>query len=218
MNELVRPLLFSILISTLATATVALAGIPLAHLLARRRFRGRELLEVVITLPLVLPPTVVGYLLIVLFGVRGLVGRLFHFTIVFRWYGAVVAAAVVALPLLVLPAKAAFASIDPDLADVARLAGAGRWRTFWYVSLPLASRGILAGLMLAFARSLGEFGATVMVLGDFSSMRTLPISIYDASQSGGLDSPAARASVAVLTGLSILVVLIYNRIPANRGM
>jgi molybdate transport system permease protein len=217
MNDLWPALGRSLEYASLATLLVAVVGIPAAYFLARRRFWGKSLVEAVLTLPLVLPPTVVGYFLLVIFGRRGWIGGLLGFSIAFQWYGAVLAAAVVAFPLLVLPAKSAFASIDPEMQDMARLMGAGPLRTFWRIALPLASRGIATGLLLALARALGEFGATVMVLGDFSPTRTLPISIYDAANFGGIDSAQARIAVGLLTGLSMVIVLIHNRSPASRG-
>jgi molybdate transport system permease protein len=175
--------------------------------------------EAVLIVPLVLPPTVVGYALIVLLGRRGWIGGWIarHFsgyTVLFRPEGGVIAALVVALPLLYLPAKAGFISIERDLEDVAKLIGAGRWRTFWQVSLPLAGRQIAAGLLLAFARALGEFGATLMVLGDLSGRRTLPIVIYDATAGG--DESQALGAVIVLSLVSLAVVLIFNRTVENR--
>jgi molybdate transport system permease protein len=126
----------------------------------------------------------------------------------------VIAALVVALPLLYLPAKAAFVSVDRELEDVARLLGAGKWRTFWQISLPLAKRQIAAGLFLAFARALGEFGATLMVLGDLSGHRTLPIVIYDAT--AGSDYGQAIPAVLTLSAVSLVVVLVFNRLPLSR--
>jgi molybdate transport system permease protein len=211
--------LFSLEIASSATALAALIAIPLAYVLCRRQFVGKSLLEALLTIPLVLPPTVVGYALIVLLGRRGILGAFIArwtsgYTILFRPEGAIVAALVVAFPLLYLPAKAGFASIDRELEDVARLLGAGRWRTFWQVSLPMAQRQIAAGLLLAFARALGEFGATMMVLGDIPGRRTLPIVIYDAT--AGQDDAQAWPAVLALAALSFLVVLIYNRLPLSR--
>ena len=171
------------------------------------------------TVPLVLPPTVVGYALIVLMGRRGWIGTLLAkffsgYTVLFRPEGAILAAWLVAMPLLYLPAKAAFASVDRDLQDVAKLLGAGRWRTFWQISLPLARRPVAAGLLLAFARALGEFGATIMVLGDLPGRRTLPIVIFDATN--GEDYGQAFPAVLALCAVSLAVVLIYNRLPLSR--
>lgn len=212
------PLWLSLQIALAATALVAAVGIPLAFLLARRRFPGKGLVEALITVPLVLPPTVVGYLIIVALGSQGVVGRwlkqAFDYSILFRFEGAVLAAAVVALPLLYMPAKAAFASVDAELEDIAVLMGAGRLRLFWHVALPLARRGIASGLLLAFARALGEFGATVMVFGWQPDAETLPIVVYNRYLEG--DLAAAGAAVAVLAGLSLLLILAYNRAIAGR--
>jgi molybdate transport system permease protein len=211
--------LFSLEIAALATLAAALVAIPLAYFLGRRRFAGRSLLEALLTVPLVLPPTVVGYGLIVLMGRRGWIGSMIArhldgYTILFRPEGAVLAALVVALPLLYLPAKAAFAAVDRDLEDEAKLLGAGLWRTFWQVSLPLARRPIAAGLLLAFARALGEFGATMMVLGDLVGRRTLSILIYDATN--GQDYREAAPAVLALSAASFVVVIVYNRLPVSR--
>jgi len=129
--------------------------------------------------------------------------------VLFNWHGAVVASTVVALPLLYLPARAAFAGIERELEEVARMMGAGRLSVFWHVSLPLARRGIASGLLLAFARALGEFGATVMVMGDLPGRQTLPIAIYNDYISG--DLRAAAPAVAALTVVSLAVIVLYNR-------
>jgi molybdate transport system permease protein len=213
MSDVWPPLLLSLRIALIATALTAAAGVPLALAMSRVRFAGKSLVDALITAPLVLPPTVVGYLLIVLLGARGWIGqwlnRAFGYSIVFRVEGAVLAAAVVALPMLYMPAKAAFAGVDRELEEVARLFGAGRLRTFWHVSLPLARRGVASGLILAFARALGEFGATLMVFGWQPNRITLPISIYADYEQGEL----AHAMVAViaLTLISITMMLAYNR-------
>lgn len=213
MSGIGQPLWLSVQIALAATALTALLGIPLAFLLARRSFPGKSLVEALITLPLVLPPTVVGYLIILALGSRGWPGRwlkeAFGYSVLFRFEGAVLAAAVVALPLLYMPAKAAFASVDPELADIAVLMGAGRLRLFWHVALPLARRGIASGLLLAFARALGEFGATVMVFGWRPGGETLPIAVYNHYVAGEL--AAAGAAVAAVSGLSLVLILAYNR-------
>jgi molybdate transport system permease protein len=210
---------FSLQIAAIATLLAAVIAVPLAWALARRRSLAKSVLEAIIIVPLVLPPTVVGYGLIVLMGRRGWIGSILarHFdgyTILFRPEGAIIAALVVALPLLYLPAKAAFISVERELEDVARLLGAGRWRLFWQVSLPLARRQIAAGLLLAFARALGEFGATLMVLGDLPGRRTLPIVIFDST--AGQDYSQAIPAVLALSAVSLIVVLIFNRLPFTR--
>jgi molybdate transport system permease protein len=211
--------LFSLEVATGATILAAALAIPLAYVLARRRFTGKSVFEAFLTVPLVLPPTVIGYGLIVLLGKHGWIGgtiaRWFGgYTILFRPEGAVIAALVVAIPLLYLPARAAFASVERELEEVAKLLGASRWLIFWHVNLPLARKQIAAGLLLAFARALGEFGATVMVLGDLAGRRTLSISIFDAT--AGQDYGQALPAVLALSAVSLLVVFIYNRLPLTR--
>jgi molybdate transport system permease protein len=216
MSDLWQPLGFSIFIATTATLLVSVVGIALAYFSANNRFFGKSVVEAVLTLPLVLPPTVVGYYLLALFGGDGTIGpglaRWFHgYSILFRPEAGVLAAAVVSLPLLYLPAKAAFAGIDPDMQDIARLMGANPLQVFWHVSLPLARRGIASGLLMAFARAIGEFGATTMVMGNLPGRQTLPIFIYMESASG--DMKNAASAVWVLSVLSLLIILLYNRSP-----
>ena len=205
----------SVQVAVAATALNALVGIPIAYLLARRRFWGKGLVDLVVTLPLVLPPTVVGYYLIVLLGRRGLLGAplydLTGFTVAFTWYAAVIAATVMALPLLVRTARAAIESVDRDLERAAYTLGRSEWRTALEVTLPLARNGILAGLVLAFARALGEFGATLMLAGNIPGRTaTVPLSIYTAVQTG--ESTEALGLVALLTLLSCLVLVVAGRL------
>lgn len=182
MNELLPALVLSLKVATCALCLIAATAVPLAFAMCRRRGWLRATTDAFLTVPLVLPPTVVGYLLIVLLGRNGWAGHLLHewfgYTVMFHWHGAVLAAAVVAFPLIYLTARSAFASVDRELEDIARLHGAHGLSLFWHVSLPLARRGIVAGAMLAFARALGEFGATIMVMGDIAKYRTLPLLIY----------------------------------------
>jgi len=218
MTDVLPPLWLSLQIACWATALTAAVAIPLAHVMARRPFPGKSLLEALITLPLVLPPTVVGYLIIVLLGRQGLLGHYladwFDYSILFRIEGAVLASAIVALPLLYMPARAAFASIDRELEDIARLFGATRLELFWHVSLPLARRGIGSGVILAFARALGEFGATMMVFGNLAGARTLPISVYQDWESG--NAAHATSAVLALAALSFTLILAYNRSSAGK--
>jgi molybdate transport system permease protein len=208
----------SLQVAVAATALNALVGIPIAFVLARRRFWGRSLLDLLVTLPLVLPPTVVGYYLIVLLGRRGVLGaplyELSGFTVAFTWYAAVIAATVMALPLLVRTVRAAIESVDRDLERAAYTLGRSELRTAIEVTLPLARNGILAGLVLAFARALGEFGATLMLAGNIPGRTaTVPLSIYTAVQTG--ESAEALGLVAALTLLSCLVLVIANRLGAR---
>jgi molybdate transport system permease protein len=214
MNQLWQPLGFSLLIAGTATLLVGIVGVTLAYLSTGHHFRGQSLLEALLTLPLVLPPTVVGYFLIILFGGHGIMQWIIPgFSIMFRPIGGVLAAAVVSLPLLYLPAKAAFNAVDPDLEATARLMGANAFQVFWHISLPLALPGIAAGLLLAFARGIGEFGATTMVMGSSEDRQTLPIFIFNQSTSGDLHQ--AAGAVWLLSVLSLVIILIYNRSPLS---
>ncbi len=208
----------SLQVAVSATALNALIGIPIAYVLARRRFWGRNLVDLLVTLPLILPPTVVGYYLIVLLGRRGLLGApLYHatgFTITFTWYAAVIAATVMALPLLVRTARAAIESVDRDLERAAYTLGHSELRTAFEVTLPLARNGILAGLVLSFARALGEFGATLMLAGNIPGRTTtVPLSIYTAMQTG--EDAEAFVLVVALTALSCVVLIATNRLVAR---
>jgi molybdate transport system permease protein len=211
-------ILLSIRVAVLATVLNAVIGIPLAYLLARRRFPGKTLVDLLVTLPLVLPPTVTGFYLIVLLGRRGWLGGPLYaatgWSIAFTWWAAVVAATVMALPLLVRTARAAIESVDRDLERAAHTLGRSEWRTALEVTLPLARNGIVAGLVLAFARALGEFGATLMLAGNIPGRTsTVPLAIYTAVQTG--ESGEALALVAILTALSCVVLVIAGRLGAR---
>jgi molybdate transport system permease protein len=180
-------------------------GMALAWLLARKSFWGKTLLETAINLPLVMPPVVTGYLLLVVLGRRGWLGsRLeawFGLEFVFDWKGAAVASAVMAFPLLVRPMRLAFVAIDPRLEIASRTLGAGRLATLWRITLPLARPGIIAGCVLSFARSLGEFGATMMIAGSIpGETRTIPLHIYML-----LESPGGMEQAHTLVVVSILI-------------
>lgn len=216
--ELASAVWLSIKVAAVATALNATLGIPLAYLLARRRFWGRGAVDLLVTLPLVLPPTVTGYYLIVLLGRRGVLGaplyRATGWTIAFTWYAAVVAATVMALPLLVRTARAAIETVDRDLERAAYTLGRSELRTVLEVTLPLARNGILAGLVLAFARALGEFGATLMLAGNIpGKTATVPLAIYTAVQIG--EGGEALVLVAVLTAISCAVLVIASRLGAR---
>ncbi len=215
MSELWPALSLSLRIAASATLIAALAGVPLAFFLARHRFVGRSLIEALILMPMVLPPTVVGYVLLTAFGAHGwLAPFLGGYSIMFRFEAAVLAAAVVAAPLLYLPAKAGFSSVEPELEDITRLMGANRLQLFWHVSLPLARRGLASGVVLGFARALGEFGATMMVFGWQPGRITLPISIYADYEQGNL--PHATAAVVALSALSLGLIMLYNASSTRR--
>jgi molybdate transport system permease protein len=174
----------SIKVTAAATAGLFVVGLGLALVLARYRFPGRTLVETLVNLPLVLPPTVIGYYLLLALGRGGPLSGWFGVEMLFTWPGAAVASGVVGLPLMVQTARAAIANIDRNLENAARTLGSSEWEVLRRVTLPLARRGILAGLILGSARALGEFGATLMVAGNIPGQtQTLPLAIYDAVQS-----------------------------------
>jgi molybdate transport system permease protein len=202
-------------VAALATLTAVLAGVALAFLMARRRFWGREWLDAVCTLPLVLPPTVLGYYLIVVWGRNGWLGHWLQETwgisLMFTWQGAVLASTLVSFPLVFKSARAAFEEVDRSLEDVARTLGLSEGAVFRRVSLPLALRGILAGTMLAFARAMGEFGATLMVAGNLpGKTQTLSLAIYSAVQAG--NDALALTLVLLTSGACILILAASGKI------
>jgi len=210
-----QALRLSLLVVSIATAVIALAGTAFAFLLAKRDFRGKEIVDAILTLPMVLPPTVTGYYLIVLLGRRGLLGQpvyaLTGWTVMFTWIAAVIASTVVALPLMVRSARAAIESVDPQYEIMSYTLGKSESETFFRITLPLARRGILAGIVLSFARAFGEFGATLMLAGNIpGKTQTMPLAIYEAVVSG--EDVQARWLALILTGISITVVYITNRL------
>jgi molybdate transport system permease protein len=205
----------SIRVAVFATAINALIGVPLAWVLARHRFRGRGLVDLLVTLPLVLPPTVTGYYLIVLLGRRGWLGAPLYavtgWSIAFTWYAAIVAATIMAMPLMVRTARAAIESVNVDYEKAAYTLGRSEWSAALEVTLPLARKGLLAGLVLAFARALGEFGATLMLAGNIpGKTQTLPLAIYTAVQTG--ETGESFGLVLMLTALSCLVLIASSRL------
>ena len=218
--ETLSALGLSIRVAVIATVINAIVGIPLAYALARRRFPGHALVDLLVTLPLVLPPTVTGYYLIVLLGRRGWLGAPLYeatgWTVAFTWYAAVIAATIMALPLLVRTARAAIESIDRELERAAYTLGRTEWQTVLEVTLPLARRGLLAGLVLAFARALGEFGATLMFAGNLTGRtQTLPLAVYTALES---DVRAAQALAVILVVIALAIIIFLRpRHGRNRG-
>jgi molybdate transport system permease protein len=208
------PLWLSLRVAGIATAISLAIGIFLAYVLANRSFRGRDLLDAAVTLPLTLPPTVLGYYLLVAIGQRSPVGQiyqwLFHSPLVFTWQAAVVASTVHAIPLLVRTVRAALLSVDHNLERAARTLGASEWRLFWRITLPLTRRSIVAATVLAFARSLGDFGTTLMIAGDIPGRtQTASIAIFDAVESG--DTMTARVLVLLISAFTIGIVWLANR-------
>ncbi|MBC7880711.1 MAG: molybdate ABC transporter permease subunit [Anaerolineae bacterium] len=198
----------SLIVASSATLIVAFVGTAFGYLLARYRFWGKDILDTLLALPLVLPPTVVGYYLLGLLGKQGL-----H--LLFTPQAAIVAASIMALPLMVRTSRAAIESVDPSYEQAAYTLGKSRFRTFLQVTLPLAWKGLMAGVVLSFARALGEFGATLMVAGNIpGKTQTMPLAIYEATQSG--EEMLAFLLVAVLTTTAFGFLLITNRLTQSR--
>jgi len=213
------PLWLSLRVAALSTVIAFFGGLALAYVLANRQFRWKEVIDAAVTLPLVLPPTVLGYYLLVVLGRQSPLGKLFEgifgSPLVFTWKAAVVAALFHAGPLLIKSSRAALESVDRSYERAARNLGATEWRVFWLVSLPLAWRSILAAVVLAFARALGDFGITIMIAGNIPGRtQTVAVAIYDAVESG--NGMLARTLVLVISVVALLVLSIANRLGARR--
>ena len=209
-QEVLVPLLLTLKVAGWATLLAAVAGVAIAFALARLRFPGREVLDAMMTLPMVMPPTVLGYYLLVLVGRRGIIGEWLYeklgISLIFTWQGAVMAAAVVALPLVYKASRAAFEGVEHQYEQAARVLGKSEFEVFIRVTLPLAWRGILAGAMLSFARAMGEFGATLMVAGSLPGRtQTLSIAVYEAVQAGKDDVANFLVVVTSIVCISILL-------------
>ena len=221
MASFLSSLKISLWVATSSTLLVAVFGMALAFILARCDFRGKNIIDAVVTIPMVLPPTVVGYCLGVLLGREGIIGaplyRLTGWSFIFTWQGAVIAAFIVSLPLMVRVARSAFESVDEDLIRISYSLGKSKWETFVHVILPLARGGIMAGVLLAFARGLGEFGATMMIAGNIpGKTSTLSLSLYSAFQAG--DDARAGQLTWVLTGISVFVIYLSGKLSRGRWM
>jgi len=210
----VTPLLLSLKVALCATLCATVLGVGVAYWLSRRQSAWRDLMDAALTLPMVLPPTVIGYYLLVLFGRRGWLGPFLAdlgIALVFTWQGAVIAATVVAFPLVLKGARAAFQMVDTQYQDAARVLGVGEVAIFFRVTVPLAARGIMAGVLLAFARALGEFGATLMIAGSIpGKTQTLSIAIYEAVQAG--DENTAMLLVTITSITCVLVLWVSSRL------
>jgi len=206
------PLLLTLKVASLATLFSFLTGVALAKFMAQSRFPGKEWLDAILTLPLVLPPTVLGYYLIVLLGRKGWLGQFlwesFGISLMFTWQGAVIASAVVSFPLIFKSARASFEAVDHNLEKAARTLGSSEIGVFLRVSLPLAWRGMLAGAMLAFARATGEFGATLMIAGNLpGKTQTLSLAVYDAVQAG---KDNLATTLVLITSIVCVLVLVSS--------
>ncbi|MEB2490198.1 molybdate ABC transporter permease subunit [Peribacillus frigoritolerans] len=208
------PVRLSIQVAGLAGILVFILGIFLARMMAKKQFRGRVLLETAFLLPLVLPPSVIGFLLIVIFGKNGLPGqfieRVFDQPLMFTWWAAVIASTVVAFPLMYQSAKTGFEGIDEEIENAARVDGAGEWRLFLFVTLPLAVKSIVTGTILSSARALGEFGATLMFAGNIPGQtQTIPTAIYIAMDSGNMTLAWLWVAVIIVISFIMLFIVTY---------
>lgn len=214
------PLWLSLKVAAIATALSLAVGLWIAYLMVNRDIRGKEVLDAAVTLPLVLPPTVLGYYLLVLLGRESPLGRVYEWIfgspLVFTWQAAVLAAMFHAIPLLVISARAALESVDRTYERAARNLGASNWRVFWRITLPLARRSILAATVLAFARTLGDFGITIMIAGNIPGRtQTLAVAIYDAVEAG--NGKLARTLVVIISVVAVAVLSIANRLVSRQA-
>ena len=219
MSAIVVPLVLTLKVAVCATAIAAVLGVAIGYAVARTRVPGRETLDAVLILPLVLPPTVLGYYLLVAVGRGSALGRWLEdslgVSLIFTWQGAAVAASVVAFPLVFKSARAAFETVDPTLEKAGRSLGYDRWTVFARITLPLAWRGVLAGAMLAFARAMGEFGATLMVAGNIPGRtQTVSIAIYEAVNAG---DDALAATLVAIVSVTCVALLVAAASLARRG-
>lgn len=213
-------LILSLKVAGWAVVINLVLGVATGYLLARKRFWGRELLDTILTLPMVMPPTVLGYYLLVLLGRNGWIGSWLQnslgVNLIFTWQGAVIAAVIVTFPLVFKPARAAFEGVDQQFEQTARVLGISELAIFFRVTLPLAWRGILAGILLAFARALGEFGATLMVAGSIpGKTQTLSVAIYEAVQAG--QDSIANTMVIIISTACVIILLAAKRLTTNKA-
>jgi molybdate transport system permease protein len=210
LQEFLSPIWLSLKIATIASVIVIFAGTFVGRFMARTTFKGKAIMETILMLPMVLPPTVIGFFLIVIFGKNSLVGQaiewIFNQPIIFTWYAAVIASAVVAFPLMYQSAKGGFQGIDLSIEEAARVDGANEWKVFLFISIPLAAKSLISGSILSLARALGEFGATLMFAGNIpGETQTLPTAIYIAIDSGNM--PMAWAWVISIVIISFIMLL-----------
>lgn len=210
---MLSPIILSLKIATIATIFSFILGILFAYLINKKNIPGKNIWETILILPMILPPSVMGYLLLIAFGKRGLIGSFlldtFGIQIVFTWVGAVIAACIVSLPLMYQNVKAAFISTDPIYEQAAQTLGSSEWKIFRTITVPLAWPGIISGIVLAFARAIGEFGATLMIAGNIpGKTQTIPTAIYFAVESGHKE--LANTLVLIMTVFSFVLILGLN--------
>lgn len=207
--------LLSLQVTLVATLALSVIGLLLAFILTRVELKGKVVIETLINLPLILPPSVVGYYLLLLFGRSNPVMAWLEWQILFTWQGAAIASTIVGIPLMVQASRAALATIDPVIENAARTLGSTEWDLFCRVTLPLARRGILAGVVLGGARALGEFGATLMIAGNIPGRtQTLPLAIYDAVQ--GRRYAEANRMVILMTIIALAGLWLVRRLESKR--
>ncbi len=211
---ILSPIIISIKVAIIATITTLVIGVLLSRLTTKYNFKGKDVLEVILLLPMILPPSVVGYGLLILIGKRGIIGKFLYDTfgirLIFTWVAACIAATIVSLPLMYQSCKSAFLKVDPCLEEAARSLGANKRKVFWKISIPLALPGILSGVVLAFARALGEFGATLMVAGNIpGKTQNIPLAIYFAVEIG--DTKTANILLSIVVLFSFIVVYSMNK-------
>ncbi|UMZ73153.1 molybdate ABC transporter permease subunit [Natranaerofaba carboxydovora] len=215
------PLQLSLRVSIIAVFWAFVTGIPIAYFLAKKSFKGKSLVEAFITLPIVLPPTVLGYYLLILIGRTSFIGDIFFelgIPLVFTWRAAVIASYVVSVPFLIKSARAAFSSVDKNLEDAARLLGRSELEIFFFVTIPLAWRGIATGIVLAFARAIGDFGTTIMISGNIPGRtQTTPIAIYDAVLAGEITRANTLVAIISIVALTVLFLLSKLEGTMSRG-
>jgi len=211
------PLRLSLQVAAIATVFVLIIGVPVAYVLARKRFRGRDIISLILTLPMVLPPVVTGYVLLLVFGNKGLLGKAWYaltggqLGIVFTWQAAVIASFAVSFPFMLVTARAAMEGVDQDLVNASYMLGRSEFETAWRVVVPLAGRGILAGATLAFARAMGEFGATIMLAGNMpGKTNTMPLTIYTETMYGSWGT--ALWMVLLFVFVAATVMYLSNRL------
>jgi molybdate transport system permease protein len=208
------PIRISLQVALLSSVIVLILGVAAAWWMSKRKFKGKTVLETALMLPLVLPPTVIGFLLLMMLGRKSWVGRavewLFHAPVIFSWWAAVIAAVVVSFPLVYQTMKNGFASVDPEIEHAGRSSGANEWQVFRNITLPLTYHSLGTAFILGFARGLGEFGATLMIAGNIpGKTQTIPTAIYVAVDAG--NTPMAWAWTAAIIGISFLMLLLTGR-------
>lgn len=213
-KDIMMPIIISVKVSIIATIITSIMSILIAWLMVRYNKKNGSILEAIITLPLVLPPSILGYILLLIIGNNGLIGKFFYdnfdLSIIFTWKACVIASVIVSFPLMYQNCKSSFQSIDKKILNAARTMGASEWKIFFKLAIPLAYTGIISGLVLAFARSLGEFGATMMVAGNIPyKTQTIPLAMYYAVERG--DQKIANTLMIVVVVFSFSLIYFLNR-------